>query len=107
VSEKESKTDWRDPAIVAADAYKTLMENDRVRVLDVRLQPGQEAPMHDHPDHVLCVLTDCTFKISRLDGSSQELGLKAGQVVWGSAETHAAKNMGTSEAHTLAVELKR
>jgi len=106
VSEDEGKTERRDPAVVAADAYKPLMENNRVRVLDVRLEPGQEAPMHDHPDHVLYVFTDCTFKITLPDGSGYELPLKAGQVLWGSAEAHAAKNIGTGEAHTLAIELK-
>ncbi len=106
MSENRSKTDWRDPAVVAADVYKPLLENDRVRVLDVRLMPSQEAPMHNHPDHVLYVITDCTFMITRPDGRSYELALEAGQVLWSGAEAHAAKNIGTTETHTLAIELK-
>ena len=30
----------------AANAYKLLMENVKVRVLDIRLKPGENAPMH-------------------------------------------------------------
>jgi quercetin dioxygenase-like cupin family protein len=38
----------------AANAYKLLMENEKVRVLDIRLKPGEKAPMHNHPnDHVV------------------------------------------------------
>ena len=47
---------WPDPAIVASDVYKLLMENDRVRVFDVWFKPDQRAVMHGHPDHVVYVL---------------------------------------------------
>ena len=40
-----------DVMTAAKSAYTLLMENDSVRVLEVRLKPGQKAPMHNHPNH--------------------------------------------------------
>ncbi|RPI83777.1 MAG: cytoplasmic protein [Chloroflexi bacterium] len=97
---------WPDPAIVALDVYTLLLENDRVRVFDVVFKPGQQAVMHGHPDHVVYVLADYTLKPSMPDSSSQEVSLQAGQVLWIGAGPHAAQNIGTTEGHSLVIELK-
>ena len=41
-----------DAVSAAPDIYQVLRENDRIRVLDVRLKPGASSPMHSHPDLV-------------------------------------------------------
>jgi beta-alanine degradation protein BauB len=46
----------QDPIVVASNVYRFIMENDRVRVLNVTFQPGDKAVMHHHPDHVVYVL---------------------------------------------------
>ena len=48
--EEKVITKYADPLVVAGDVYKLLMENDRVRVFDIRFKPGQKAVMHGHPD---------------------------------------------------------
>ena len=106
MSTETNKAEWPDPTIVAADSYRALMENDRVRVLDLRVEPGQTAAMHGHPNHVLYVFADCTFKLTLPDGTTQELPLAGGQALWSDATAHAAENVGTAEAHCLAIELK-
>jgi quercetin dioxygenase-like cupin family protein len=103
---EKSKTIWADPAIVAGDVYKLLLENERVRVFDVRFRPGQKAIMHGHPDHIIYVLADGSLKLTLPDGSSQEVPLKAGQAIFMAAGPHATENVGKSEAHNLAIELK-
>jgi len=40
----------------AANAYKLLMENEKVRVLDILLKPGEKAPMHNHPSYLSALL---------------------------------------------------
>ena len=102
----ETGKSWPDPATVASDVYNLLMENDRVRVFDVRFTPGKETVMHGHPDHVVYVLADYTLDLMLPDGSSQEVPLKAGQSLWIGAGPHAAKNIGTTEGHALVIELK-
>jgi quercetin dioxygenase-like cupin family protein len=92
----------------AAKAYKLLMENERVRVLDLRLKAGEKAPMHNHPnDHVVYVMKSTRFKLTFANGKSNEFDLKAGQTLWMEAGSHATENIGTSEGHNLVVELKK
>jgi quercetin dioxygenase-like cupin family protein len=95
-----------DPAVVAKDVYKLVLENDRVRVFDVRFAPGQKAPMHSHPDHVVYVLDDATIRLTGPDGKSQDVSIKAGQALFLPAGPHAAENVGKTGAHNLVVELK-
>lgn len=95
-----------DPAIVAKDVYKLLLENDRVRVFDVKFAPGQKAVMHSHPDHVVYVLDDATIRLTGADGKSQDVSIKAGQTLFLPAGPHAAENVGKTPAHNLVVELK-
>jgi quercetin dioxygenase-like cupin family protein len=97
---------WSDPAEVATDVYTLSMENDRVRVFEVRFKPGQETVMHGHPDHVVYVLADYTLDLRLPDGSHKKVPLKTGQTLWISAGPHAAKNIGTSEGRAVVIELK-
>jgi beta-alanine degradation protein BauB len=103
---ESSKAAFPDPTQVASDVYKLVMDNDRVRVFDVRFKPGQKAVMHNHPDHVVYVLADYTLDLKLPDGSSQEVPLKAGQAFWMGAGPHAAQNIGKTEGHALVVEIK-
>lgn len=100
------QTQWSDPAMVASDVYKLILDNERVRVFEVRFMPGQKAEMHGHPDHVIYVLSDYTLNLMFPDGKSQEVELKAGQSIFMGAGPHAAVNIGKTEGHALVVELK-
>jgi len=90
----------------APNVYKLLMENDRVRVLDVLVKPGEKTKLHSHPDRVVYVLTDHILKFTSADGESKELELKTGQVLWIEAGAHTTENTGKTVAHNIAVELK-
>lgn len=84
------------------------MENEKTRVLDIRLKPGDKASMHNHPhDHVVYVMNNATFKLTFSDGKSGVFDLKAGQTLWMEAGSHATENIGPSEGHNLVVELKK
>jgi beta-alanine degradation protein BauB len=97
-----------DVMTAAADAYGLKLENDSVRVMEVRLKPGQKAPMHNHPnDHVVYVKNDARFKLSFPDGKSQVFDLTAGQTLWIPAGPHETENVGTTEGINLVVEVKK
>jgi quercetin dioxygenase-like cupin family protein len=96
----------QDLAKVSSDA-KVLFENDRVRVLDVRHQPGGKEPMHSHPAYLSYAVTTATAKTTFPDGKTVVKDRKAGEVYWGEPVTHSVENVGTTEFHMVVIELKK
>ncbi len=95
-----------DPAKVASNIYKLVMENERVRVFDVMFKPGDKAVMHGHPDHVVYVMQGGTNRLSFPDGKTADFELRAGQALWIGASQHETVNVGKSNVHLLVFELK-
>jgi beta-alanine degradation protein BauB len=101
-------SDIPDALLAAPGAYGLLLENEKVRVMELTLEPGQKAAMHDHPnDHVVYVLSDARFRLSFPDGSDAMFDLSAGETLWLQAGPHETENVGTSEGHNLVVEIKK
>lgn len=96
----------QDPVKLSPQYYSVRFENDRVRVLEYHLKPGEKEVMHSHPPGVVYALGDATFRTTLADGKSSTAQVKAGEVTWREATTHAAENVGQTEAHALAIELK-
>lgn len=94
-----------DPAITDPDFYKMIFENDRVRVLEYRDQPGAETHRHVHPDSVMYTLTAFRRRIAA-GGREVEVELPAGEVRWLDAQQHSGRNIGDSDTHTILIELK-
>jgi quercetin dioxygenase-like cupin family protein len=95
-----------DPVAISPQLYSVRFENDRVRVLEYRLKPGGREPMHSHPPGVVFALADAVVKTTLPDGTVVAYPSHAGDVLWRDAVTHSAENVGTTEAHYYAVELK-
>jgi quercetin dioxygenase-like cupin family protein len=91
---------------VAPDIYQILLENERVRVLDIRMKPGDHSPMHAHPNYLAYILSDGKVTFTAPDGTSEEVEVKAGQTMWREAESHEVHNLGSSQLHVLNIELK-
>jgi quercetin dioxygenase-like cupin family protein len=96
-----------DVLVAANKAYKLLLENDQVRVMEVRLKPGETAPMHNHPNpHVVYVKSHSRLKLTFSDGKDNVVDLKAGQTLWLDAGPHEAQNAGDTEFDNLVIEVK-
>lgn len=94
-----------DPTRTDPDKYKVIFENDRVRVLEYRDKPGDRTSPHRHPDSVMYTLS--SFERRLIGGDQQrDVQLEAGTVVWIAAQEHAGENIGTTESHSVFVELK-
>ena len=91
---------------VAPHLYKAVLENDRVRVLEVRASPGEKSEMHSHPSYVVIAISDTQLKFTSPDGQTREIELKAGQARYSDPLDHATEIAGSHEAHVLLVELK-
>ena len=97
----------QDLAKVMPDDAKVIVDNDRVRVLDVLHKPGVKEPMHSHPAYVSVYLSDTKVKVTTPDGKTVEKNRKAGEVSWSEAATHALENVGTADQHVIVIELKK
>jgi quercetin dioxygenase-like cupin family protein len=95
-----------DPTATDPDKYKVIFENERVRVLEYRDEPGQRTSPHDHPDSVMYTLSSFDRRLARGAGEGRDLRLEAGEVRWLDAQTHSGENIGDSPTHVLFVELK-
>lgn len=82
------------------------LENEFVKVFEVRLPPGGKVGQHSHPARVTFPQAPYTMKFSYPDGTSNVLVRKGGEVAWLDATTHSAENIGTTEFHVLGVEVK-
>jgi predicted metal-dependent enzyme (double-stranded beta helix superfamily) len=93
---------------------KMLFENDRVRVWELTLQPGEESPVHRHDhDHLLIqVAGDRIAVVPEPDTQSRykdylEADVRTGDVAFvrrGGIET--ARNVGSEPYREIIVELK-
>ena len=71
-----------DAAQIAPDVYKVVLENDRVRVLDARTEPGGTSQMHSHPDMVGYAISDCTWDLTGPNGDTVHVAIKAGETFY-------------------------
>ena len=91
---------------VGKNLYKLVMENDRVRVLDLFLKPGEKVAMHYHPDHLIYVLNGGKAKLTS-SGKTDVMDMKSSQTIFLKAQSHDAENTGKTDLHLLVIELKK
>jgi beta-alanine degradation protein BauB len=96
----------QDPVKVASSTYTVIAENERVRVLSAKLEPGGKAAMHEHPVHIAVALTPATVKMTTGDGQTIDVVMKADEVLLQPAGKHATANATTTPIDVVIVELK-
>jgi mannose-6-phosphate isomerase-like protein (cupin superfamily) len=102
-------------AVRAAPAqHRLVLENERVRVLDTRIAPGERTPVHAHRwpavHHVISwsafVRRDLAGVVL-LDTRIAGVAAARGAVLWGEAlGPHTLENVGDEPLHILSVEIK-
>ena len=87
---------------------KILLENERVRVREVRLERGMKPGPHTHPyAHVGVILDAGTLQFNDPDGKSEKRTFESGDVGWRDAKvTHGVVNVGKSPMRVIEVEIK-
>jgi quercetin dioxygenase-like cupin family protein len=96
----------QDPVKVDPNHYKVEFENASVRVLRVKVGPGEKSVMHRHPNAVAIFQTGGRVKFTFPDGKTEERDITAGTTLWTPAITHQPENIGSSEFEVILVELK-
>ncbi len=87
--------------------HRVLFENDRVRVLDVRINPGETSEMHSHPANFVYALSTAKVVFSFPDGTTREATIHEGDTVWSEGATHEIRNVGDTPDWGIIFELKK
>ena len=96
----------QDPVKAAPQAFKEILNNSEVRVLEYSSKPGEKEAMHSHPAVLLYVIQGGKLKSTTPDGTSKEIEYKTGDIQWREAVTHTGENVGTTEMKSLLIEVK-
>jgi mannose-6-phosphate isomerase-like protein (cupin superfamily) len=103
-----------DALIAAPDHHSVLFENEWVRILDTRVRPGDQTPVHAHEwPAALYVLGTSDFlrrdSVGTILADSRERPpLADGQAIWiEPLPPHSVENIGSAELHIIAIEVKQ
>jgi quercetin dioxygenase-like cupin family protein len=96
-----------DPVKVASGHHKVEYEDDRVRVLRIRLGGREKTAEHEHPHAIMVYLTDLDARHSLAGGKSRKASGRRGEIAWSPPERHAVENLSDRPAEMILVELKR
>jgi beta-alanine degradation protein BauB len=88
-------------------AQKLLLKNRRVRVWEMRLEPGESYPLHHHRHPYLSIiLENATIVMTDLRGRESRLRVKRGDVIWRVPPVaHSVRNIGRTRFRDRLVEL--
>jgi len=95
----------QDPATTDPAHFKVELNNDRVRVLHVTVEPNTKVELHEVGDAVVVPLTDYESTLKRPDGQVSIVERKTGKVAWvgrGAREVEA----GARGVDALLIEIK-
>jgi hypothetical protein len=97
-----------DAAVVAPDAYTVVFENDQVRVLELRMEPGAKTEPHSHPNMAVVMIQGGTFLFGGPHDSTTpaRLEIPSGTFSYQPADTHTTENVGSAPVHGFLIELK-
>lgn len=99
------------PEDIASNPIGTelIFEDDKVRIWQIVLEPGQEAPVHTHHlDYTTITIEPSTLERLNGDGSIDRSVGTPGKVSrwYRSTRTHGLRNVGTTRFRNVIVELK-
>jgi hypothetical protein len=87
-------------------APKSLLENEQIKVREIRLAPGAKQPAVQRPNTFLYALTDGSIVFTPPGRKGYELTFKAGEALWLPSQETATSNESDKEVRALVVEIK-
>ena len=116
MNERKTMLDHLDAVTAAGEHHRVVLENDRVRVLETIIRPGEQTALHTHiwAAH-LYILSWSEFERSDAVGQvifrSSDFDLErlpdVGTSLWSEPlPPHSFRNVGTQNFHVITTELK-
>lgn len=110
-------TDWPeelDAMVAAPNHHRLLLENEKVRVIEARIEPGDTVPIHTHrwpSTHYVLSWSDFVRRDDKgtvvLDTRQAGLNVEPGSALWSTAlPPHSLENVGDAPLHIISVEVK-
>ena len=97
----------QDAAVVNSRTVHVTLDNDRVRVFEAVLHPGDREQPHSHPASLVYVIEGGKVRNHAADGAVTEAELHPGDTSYREPiTTHWAENVGTTTIRLVVVELK-
>ena len=96
-----------DPTHTDGDKYKVKFENERVRVLEYKDQPGEKTHQHAHPAFVVYAVSPFKRELVLPDGKTMQREFRAGDIMWSEAQAHIGHNIGNTPTHVIMIEMKK
>jgi len=96
----------KDALEAAPDVYTVLFENDRVRLLEGRVRPGESSSMHAHPAGLTYILSGGKAAVTMPNGDRVDVELQTGRANWREAHEHDGTNLGETDIVVLFFEPK-
>jgi beta-alanine degradation protein BauB len=96
----------QDRGATVSGVYKSLLDNDRVRVLQANFKPGDKVDMRTYPNHLMYAVTDGTLVFIPAGRTGYEVNFKAGEALWFPPLARATENDSDQEVRVLLVEFK-
>lgn len=93
-----------DPVQASPRHYRTLLENEHVRVLAMTLRAGEKDQVHSHPSETVYFIRGSKVKIHLENGETVDADIPDGHVMWHEAWTHQVENVGGTDLHAIIVE---
>lgn len=106
--------DAQDAVIAAGDHHHVKLENERVRVLETVIKPGETVPLHTHRWPSVQYFVEISELVVRdakgvvlTDTRTSAMKRRPGDILWGTPrELHTVENVGNQTARVISVEIK-
>ena len=107
MAQEKAKTEKAKTALAKeTKAANVLFENEKVRVTESRIKPGEKNEMKMRSDRVNVSIKAGKVRVHYADGKKEDFDLKAGSVRFNKAGTSSTENLGKTETHTVIVTPK-
>src|SRR5262249_51331893 len=89
-----------------AQPGNVVFENERVKVTETRIKPGEKNEMKMRNDRVNVHIKAAKFRVHYPDGKTEDFDQKAGSVRFNKAGISSTENIGKTESDTVIVQMK-
>jgi len=87
-------------------SMKTILNNEKVKVIQIEYAPGQVAPMNYYPEHVAYVVNGGKMEMTEKGKEAKVMDLNDGDAMYMAASTDMFKNVGNTTVKLVVTEMK-